>query len=429
MNEKDIQSKLKDNLHDLYLKQDFNNLLIESKKFIQKYNNNFFGWNFLALAYKGLENYSDAIKLYEGLLKNNPKQPIILANLGNLYSILGKTDESISFYERALKEDPNFVNACDAIGLAYINKGELDKALKYQLQAYNLDKKNPRIIYNLANTYRKKNMYKDAIKYFEKIDFALSKSHLLECVYLTSDKTDFNKYCSKIISEKKISPLISSIISHANIRYNYKFENYFCENSFDYIEHRNIISDSKFDQNLIDDLIGFHKSNNKNYKSQALLKNGQQSTGNIFDIDIPFIKKTENLIMNEIEIYKNNNKDSNCGFIKEWPERYKLHGWFISMQKEGHLNAHIHKEGWLSGSIYLKMPLIRKQNEGDIIFGLHGADYPDDNFEYPEKIVQLTKGDICLFPSSIFHRTLPFESDDERITLAFDIKPMSDGDY
>ena len=179
MNEKDIQSKLKDNLHDLYLKQDFNNLLIESKKFIQKYKNNFFGWNFLALAYKGLENYSDAIKLYEGLLKNNPKQPIILANLGNLYSILGKTDESINFYERALKEDPNFANACDAIGLAYINKGELDKALKYQLQAYNIDKKNPRIIYNLANTYRKKNMYKDAIKYFEKIDFALSKSHLL----------------------------------------------------------------------------------------------------------------------------------------------------------------------------------------------------------------------------------------------------------
>ena len=77
----------------------------------------------------------------------------------------------------------------------------------------------------------------------------------------------------------------------------------------------------------------------------------------------------------------------------------------------------------------LKMPLIRKQNEGDIIFGLHGANYPDDNFEYPEKIIQLIEGDICLFPSSIFHRTLPFESDDERITLAFDIKPISDGDY
>ncbi len=425
MSNEEIDLKLKQNLIDLYAKQDFNKLLEESKKFIQKYRNNFYGWNFLALAYKGLENYSEAIRLYETLLKNNPKQPIILANLGNLYSILGKTNESINFYEKALAVDPNLVNACDAIGLAYINKGELDKALKYQLDAYRLDSKNPRIIYNLANIYRKKSMYDEAIKYFEKIDFNLSKSHLLECVYLTSDKAKFDKYCKKIISDKKISPLISSIIAHANIRYSSNYENYFCENSFDYIEHRNIISKTGFDNNLINDLINFHKKNNKNYKSQALLKNGQQSTGNIFDLDFPFIKKTKNIIMSEIEFYKNNNKNSNCGFIKKWPDNYKLHGWFISMQKEGHLNAHIHKEGWLSGSIYLKIPMVREKNEGNIIFGLHGADYPNENNEYPEKIIELSEGDICLFPSSIFHRTLPFHSDEERITLAFDIKPIN----
>src|SRR6056300_1173304 len=125
MSNEEIDLKLKQNLIDLYAKQDFNKLLEESKKFIQKYRNNFYGWNFLALAYKGLENYSEAIRLYETLLKNNPKQPIILANLGNLYSILGKTNESINFYEKALAVDPNLVNACDAIGLAYINKGEL----------------------------------------------------------------------------------------------------------------------------------------------------------------------------------------------------------------------------------------------------------------------------------------------------------------
>ena len=171
MDKEEIDLQLKQNLTDLYVKQDFNTLLEESKKYIQKYRNSFYGWNFLALAYKGLENYSEAIRLYETLLKNNPKQPIILSNLGNLYSILGKTNESINFYKKALAIDPNLVNACDAIGLAYINKGELDKALKYQLDAYKLDSKNPRVIYNLANTYRKKSMYGEAIKYFEKIDF------------------------------------------------------------------------------------------------------------------------------------------------------------------------------------------------------------------------------------------------------------------
>ena len=34
------------------------------------------------------------------------------------------------------------------------------------------------------------------------------------------------------------------------------------------------------------------------------------------------------------------------------------------------------------------------------------------------------KGDIVLFPSSIFHKTVPFESEENRITLAFDVKPI-----
>jgi hypothetical protein len=34
-------------------------------------------------------------------------------------------------------------------------------------------------------------------------------------------------------------------------------------------------------------------------------------------------------------------------------------------------------------------------------------------------------GDIVLFPSSLFHRTIPFESNEQRICIAFDLKPAS----
>jgi Putative 2OG-Fe(II) oxygenase len=30
-----------------------------------------------------------------------------------------------------------------------------------------------------------------------------------------------------------------------------------------------------------------------------------------------------------------------------------------------------------------------------------------------------------LFPSSLFHRTIPFNSDEERICVAFDLKPAT----
>ena len=43
---------------------------------------------------------------------------------------------------------------------------------------------------------------------------------------------------------------------------------------------------------------------------------------------------------------------------------------------------------------------------------------PDDN-----KIVNIERGNIVLFPSSLFHSTLPFNSKEKRVTLAFDIIP------
>ena len=89
----------------------------------------------------------------------------------------------------------------------------------------------------------------------------------------------------------------------------------------------------------------------------------------------------------------------------------------------GNLLPHIHKEGWLSSSIYLTLPSKKDNNDGDIGFTLHGGNYPSDNRVYPEKIVRVNEGDIVMFPSSIFHYTVPFNSDHKRISLAFDLIP------
>ena len=40
-----------------------------------------------------------------------------------------------------------------------------------------------------------------------------------------------------------------------------------------------------------------------------------------------------------------------------------------------------------------------------------------------KKIVLTEKGKVVFFPSSVFHRTIPFKSNEERICIAFDVKP------
>ncbi|WP_414673858.1 putative 2OG-Fe(II) oxygenase, partial [Methylophaga sp. UBA3595] len=42
---------------------------------------------------------------------------------------------------------------------------------------------------------------------------------------------------------------------------------------------------------------------------------------------------------------------------------------------------------------------------------------------FPSKTIAPEVGDIVMFPSSVFHRTIPFNSDEERICIAFDLKP------
>ena len=112
-------------------------------------------------------------------------------------------------------------------------------------------------------------------------------------------------------------------------------------------------------------------------------------------------------------------------FFQSWPskEKSKLTGWIINLNTGGSLKKHIHKEGWLSGSLYLNIPDKKNINEGDIVFSLNGDTYPTDGKFYPEKTVGLSTGDMVLFPSSIFHSTIPFSSQENRVTLAFDIIP------
>jgi len=65
--------------------------------------------------------------------------------------------------------------------------------------------------------------------------------------------------------------------------------------------------------------------------------------------------------------------------------------------------------------------------EGAFEFGTHGDDYPINNNksieDFPKSHVMPKVGDIVLFPSSLFHRTIPFHADSKRICIAFDLKP------
>ena len=89
----------------------------------------------------------------------------------------------------------------------------------------------------------------------------------------------------------------------------------------------------------------------------------------------------------------------------------------------GHQGTHIHAGGWLSGVFYLKTVQEPIENEGAIEFGLDGYEYEEDGDNLPKILYEPQQGDMVLFPSSLFHRTLPITSQSERWVIAFDLIP------
>jgi hypothetical protein len=66
-------------------------------------------------------------------------------------------------------------------------------------------------------------------------------------------------------------------------------------------------------------------------------------------------------------------------------------------------------------------------DEGAFEYGTHGDQYPvspsKNISDFPTAAIMPNVGDIVLFPSSLFHRTIPFNANEERICIAFDLKP------
>ncbi|KAB8170007.1 hypothetical protein FKV24_016005, partial [Lysobacter maris] len=111
-------------------------------------------------------------------------------------------------------------------------------------------------------------------------------------------------------------------------------------------------------------------------------------------------------------------------FLRNVPRDYVLHVWATQAAETGYIDTHIHEESWLSGAYYVSLPdAIGPDDPGHagwIEFGrpyghLPAPDPASLHLECPRV------GDLLLFPSYLFHRTLPYRGGGERISISFDL--------
>lgn len=110
-------------------------------------------------------------------------------------------------------------------------------------------------------------------------------------------------------------------------------------------------------------------------------------------------------------------------FLDDLPSELGLSIWGVVLGAEGHQIAHIHPSSWLSGVYYAKVPQAVDPESPDragwIEFGCANPDFPLHHEPEVHSIAP-AEGTLVLFPSYFLHRTIPFHSDETRVSIAFD---------
>ncbi|AAZ58582.1 TPR repeat [Prochlorococcus marinus str. NATL2A] len=344
------------------------------------------------------------------------------SNLGIILKDLGNLQEAESYTRKAIEIKPNFAEALYSLGSLLIDLDKREEAMKSLLKAVELKPALDKAVRDLAINLNYEKKFELALKYLSKNESISCQSLYLGCLLSLDREKEFNEKYQELSKKRVCNAEIGGIIEHASIIYEKKYHSPFCNQAMKYVLFEKINEES-FSTNDLNKMISYIKNEKTMMRYQGTLHKGIQTSGNLFSLDLPFVRSIKKALEEKIELYRNKFKDSGQGFILNWPEKYELRSWMISMKNGGFLAPHNHEYGWVTGSFYLQIPKYSNNDNhsGDIAFSYKGPRYPNKGKNFNLMIKKIEIRDICIFPSSLFHHTIPFESTEERICFVFDL--------
>jgi uncharacterized protein (TIGR02466 family) len=369
----------------------------------------------------------EAVASYRKAISINPDARGYF-NLGTALRDQGKLDEAIKSYQQAIQLFPNYADAHSNLGETLRDQGNMQEAIKSYQNALALNPNHPSANYNMAEFLYLAKRYDEAIPHFEMSQLDDWQERSMYCLYKAERFDEFkNKLDAIVQSGTHTAPFLATLSTHYAINFGVDDPYNFCKNGLDFVYKAAIPELSSPNSPLLQALLNDINNAEIAERVQGMLHNGKQSAGNLFKRPEHSFRTLAELVKKEFIHYKNKFAGADCELIKSFPEELEFtSSWFVKMRQGGHLDSHIHEIGWISGAVYLAMPSDKKSpEEGAFEYGTHGDSYPQKHSSFPVGSVIPNVGEIVLFPSSLFHRTIPFTSNEERICIAFDLKPST----
>ena len=156
------------------------------------------------------------------------------------------------------------------------------------------------------------------------------------------------------------------------------------------------------------------------------LRNGSQTSQNLMRSSDPTLRAFFTAIDKPIRSHMRRVAEAPGALGRRHLGDYRIAGsWSVFLRPDGFHADHIHHQGWLSSAFYVETPTQPSPDPkaGWIKFGEPGQ--PTQPALGPEHFIQPKPGLLALFPSYMWHGTVPFASPERRITIAFDVVPRA----
>ncbi|NKB58834.1 MAG: tetratricopeptide repeat protein [Alphaproteobacteria bacterium] len=387
----------------------------------------------LGLVSQSIGLYDDAAAAYRRACELEPDSASAHYNLGTVLNQLGRLDEAIAAYDEAIEADPGHGKAHSSKAFILRTEGKSDDAIAAYGRAASIQVDDPTVLTGLGKALQDAGRLSEAVSTFARAiaadpDYPEATSSLADVLVQREEPLEAITVCDAFLERH---PINASVLAAKSIALNEANDKDAMKSLVDLDRFVSPIRHERApgfkDMAAFNDAIADHVTNHPTLitsPTSHATRLGKHTADLTVKPKGP-IAAFEKLVGSAVDTFVQRlGPDSAHPFIANRPRRWHLAVWSIVLEGEGYQVSHIHRAAWLSGVYYAKVPAIVNDggNAGWIEFGEPGPEY-HWSAEPEAKTFQPKPGLMVLFPSYMFHRTIPFESDETRISVAFDVVP------
>lgn len=377
-----------------------------------------------------------AMESYRRAIALEPGSALAHFNLGSVLADAGESAAAMDAFRRTIEIDPGHLSAMTNLAGLLLEQGAGEEALAWYRRVADTDGAFPRARYNVGVALQ--SMGRDA-------DSAASFAQAVE-----ADKDDldaWNNLCISLLRSGRPDEALAACEGYLR-----RYPRHLCKPlayqavallelgrrgeaggllDFDLLIARReqapppgFGSVGSFNQALVEHIL---RHETLEYEPRSKSTRGGRQTGELLVPGDPLIAALSNQIESSVADYVSAMRARAPGhpYVQRLPDKWRLTGWAVVLESQGHQGPHFHPDGCVSGVYYVRLPPAMqsaRDTAGCIEFGgvaesIGGSAPPLLATIRPEE------GTMLLFPSYFYHRTLPFEDESPRISIAFDVLP------